>query len=72
MERKRLFDRTPIIVAIISAVSILVVGYWQFVWKPSSSTQQIEYLGRVIDSKTGATLSGVKVSLEFSGAPPVK
>jgi hypothetical protein len=72
MQKKIVIDRTPILVAIIAAVPILVGAYWQFVWKPSySTTQQIKYVGRVIDSKTNAALSGVKVSLEFQDGPRI-
>jgi hypothetical protein len=70
MPKVRRIDRSQIIVAIIGAIPLIIIGYWQFVWKPSPRAQQIEHLGRVVDAKTGATLSKAKVSHEFQGAPP--
>jgi hypothetical protein len=72
MQNKRSIDRTQIIVAVIAVVGVIITAYWQFVWKPShSSTQQITYVGRVIDSKTDAAIRGVKVSLDFQGTPRI-
>ncbi len=36
-----------------------------------SNNQEISFQGRVIDQEKQAPLSGIKVSLDFSGAPPV-
>jgi hypothetical protein len=69
-------DRTPIWVAIITTIGLVLVAYWQFVWKPSTSTpaptpQQIHYTGRVIDGNSGSPIRGAKVALDFQDAPPI-
>jgi hypothetical protein len=59
--------------AIIAAIATIVVGYWQFVYKPaqSSSAETGTYTGRVIDANTQRVIQGAKVSIESKGVPQV-
>lgn len=69
----RITVRGTIIVAVIGLISALVLGYWQFVLKPSDSNQAIEtqYIGRVIDINTQQTIAGAKITLDLEGVPPI-
>lgn len=75
MAKAKKLDRTQIIVAVIAAIATLVAAYWRFVWEPSHpspstpSSQQIEYVGRVLDSNTNEPVPNAKVTLYFQGAP---
>lgn len=73
MTPKQVMDKTPIVAAIIGAIATIVVGYWQFVWKPSHSppVQTTQYVGRVLDSDTEIPVSNAKVTLDFQGIPRV-
>jgi hypothetical protein len=64
---------TRIVVAIIMAISAIVVAYIQFVRKPNSKPQLInfKYVGRVIDKDSERPIRGAKVTFEFQGAPPI-
>jgi hypothetical protein len=55
---------------LVSICVLLLIFYKEEGTRPESS-QQIKYVGRIIDSKTQAVLNGAKVSLEFQGAPPI-
>lgn len=66
---------TQIILALIAAVSAILVGYWQFVTpkekaRPEAGSQR-HFTGRVVDATDGSRLQGAKVSLEAQGVPPV-
>ena len=56
--------------ALISICILLLIFYKEEYQRPESS-QQIKYVGRVIDSKTNASIGGAKVSLNFQGTPRV-
>lgn len=71
-------DKTQVVVAVIAAIAAVIVGYWQFVLKPSQqpvipapASQQVEYIGRVLDGSTEAPIRGAKVTFDFQGAPPI-
>jgi hypothetical protein len=75
---KTRIDRTQVIVAIIGAIGVIVVGYWQFVWRPSQqlmvttpASQQVEYVGHVLDINTGNPIEQAEVTLDYQGAPPI-
>jgi len=59
--------------AIIAAVAALIMGYWQFVYKPSRSDTNgvVQYSGRVVDSGTQQVVRGAKVSVDTKGLPQV-
>lgn len=69
----RITTRGTIIIAIITLISTLIVGYWQFVLKPNtqSLSTEMQYVGRVIDAGTLLPISGAKVTLDLQGVPPV-
>lgn len=62
-----------IVVAIISLIGTLALGYWQFVLKPNQAQTAIEteYIGRVIDANTQQAIVGAKITLDLIGVPPV-
>jgi hypothetical protein len=64
-------NATPIIVAIIGALAVIVVGYWQFVRKPAPEAAELTYAGRVLDTSSEQPIRKAKVTLEIRGAPPV-
>lgn len=64
----------PIIVAVITVVGSLIVGYWQFVRKPSlpastptPAVRQVKYVGRILDNVSGEPVGGAKVTFDFLG-----
>ncbi|MCP4107115.1 MAG: hypothetical protein GY749_16505 [Desulfobacteraceae bacterium] len=63
-------DKTQIIVAIIVALSSIIVGYWQFNKKPETS-KPVGYIGRVTDAKSGFPVRGAKISFDFKDIPPI-
>lgn len=73
-KREAVSDRkTPIIVALITLAGALIVGYWQFVYKPKQtpSDTAVQYTGRVTDSTTQKAIRGAKVSIESQGPPQI-
>jgi hypothetical protein len=58
----------PIIVAIIGLIGTLISNYWS---KEPTTLQEIEYVGRVIDSTTKEPIVDAEVSLALEGVPPV-
>ena len=65
--------KATIIGALITLVGVLIVGYWQFVYKPkqTASDAPVQYTGRVIDSTNQKTIRGAKVSIEAQGPPQI-
>jgi TonB family protein len=65
---------TQIILALITAASAILVGYWQFGQPKEKGPAEIgrrHFTGRVIDATDGSRLQGAKISLEAEGVPPV-
>jgi hypothetical protein len=58
-------------VAIISSLVALLIGYWQFVYKPfiSNSEGTVQYVGRVTDQVSEQAIRGAKVSVEAQSVP---
>lgn len=60
-------DKSTIIVAVIGAFTTILVGYWQFVWKPSqeisSLTHTISLTGRVLDNENLSPIANAKVTV---------
>ena len=76
MSKKQTLDKTKVTVAVVGAIATIIVGYWQFVWKPSRVSQihspnGIEYMGRVLDDSTELPVSGATVMLDLPGYSPV-
>lgn len=55
-----------ILLALIPVLGVIIVGYWQFVYKPSQQEQvkTIPYTGRVRDDQTNQPVVKAKVSIE--------
>jgi len=62
---------TKILIAVITVAGTVLVGYWQFVYKPDESIEKFTYVGRVKDAETGAPIKGAKITLDIKGIPPV-
>lgn len=60
---------SPIIIAIIGAVAVIIVGYWQYYSPKPDIVGTNEFVGRVIEIKTEKRIRNAKVSLEVQGAP---
>jgi hypothetical protein len=58
-----------VVVALIGAVPIIIVGWWQYRAKPSPQTRK--YVGRVKDALTEDKIRNAKVSLEGRDVPAV-
>lgn len=58
-----------IVVALIGAIAVILVGYWQFFRKPPDDNQK--FVGRVVDEKTEQSIRRAKITLEVKGIPPV-
>ena len=69
-------DKTQLIIAVITAITGIIVAYWQFVWKPAhdvttiQTLEPITYVGRVIDSTNQNPVKGAQIALDFEGVPP--
>ena len=76
-KQKSGIDKTEVIVALIAALGVILVGYWQFVWKPSHATisdpavRQVDYMGRVLDGQTTEPVQGAKVTLDLKETPRI-
>ena len=67
--------RMKIIIALITvgipAIGVLVVGYWQYVYKPvPPNNETMPYSVRVTNKDTRQGISGAKVTIEAKGIPP--
>jgi hypothetical protein len=56
---------TAVLVAIIGGIPAVMVGYWQFVYKPDHEI--IQYTGRVVDAETQQLIKDARVSVESPG-----
>jgi hypothetical protein len=65
--------KAKIIAALITVAGVVLVGYWQFVYKSKQPASDIpvQYTGRVIDSTNQKTIRGAKVSIEAQGPPQI-
>jgi hypothetical protein len=66
--------KVKIAVALISLAGILVVGYWQFVYKSKQTPPDtaVQYTGRVTDGAAQKAVRGAKVSIETQGPPQIQ
>jgi len=62
-----------IVVAVMGAIVSLVIGYWQFVYKPapSDTNKTIQYSGRVLNSMSQEVVPRAKVSVDAPGLPQI-
>jgi hypothetical protein len=61
-------EMVQIIVAIIAALSTIGVAYFQFVWKPSQSSDKVimtQYSGRILDAISQRPIVNAKVTIEI-------
>ena len=62
--------RGTIIVALIGLLGLLIPFFMQYEQVPSST--EMEFIGRVIDSRDQQPIAGAKVTLELQGIPQIK
>jgi hypothetical protein len=64
---------TRVLIAAVPVLGVIVVGYWQFVYRPTHTrtSDKITYSGRVTDSSTQQVIRGAKVSIEEQGPPQI-
>ncbi len=66
----RLFGLTSILVAVITAIPLILGSYWQFVYKPSHSGNrdtEVTFSGQVLDARTGEFVHDAQVTLALDG-----
>lgn len=64
-------NMTKIILALIPVAGAVLVGYWQWVYKPAQEVKPADpgYYGRVLNFETGRPIPNVTVYVEAKGAP---
>lgn len=64
-------DRTAVIVAILSLLGTIIVGYWQF-GPGTQTTTPITYSGYIINATTQKPIAGEKIKLSIAGRPAIE